>query len=288
VIDRLTALVKANVGVDSDGVFMTYVDNDAVDKGVLNVSLEKRAQELRRIYGTCMASYILHDVDKLSYGAIARLLSVTIGTVKQCVHRHRIRSILEGQSEEDSMKDVVPIGTPTSHNFREVCRNPLSMECQMLESEAFMYAVARDALPTTAFWDVFIFAKAAHRVVFPDIYNFLVEIANTGTDMIKMRKLLRAVKVKDRWYVGDGIVAYVYSLLDKSCLIRGYGNTRFTFNILAIVERMTRKDPTEEPSVYLTMLVSDKLAWLIKRRKNEIIHTQREVHAAITRMYDLD
>ena len=285
-IDGLTVIVKADVGVDSDGVFMKYVDNDAVDRGVLSVSLERRARELRQTYGTCMASYILHVVDKLSYSTIAKLFGVSVGTVKQCVHRHRIRSVLEGQSEGDNLDDVIPLGTPTSNNFREACRNPLSVECQMLESEAFMYAVARDALPTTAFWDVFIFVKAVHRVVFPNIYGFLVEIA--GTDMIKMRKLLRAVRVKDRWYVGDGVVAYVYSLLDKSCLIRGYGNTRFTFNILAVIERMTRKDPTEEPAVYLTMLISDKLAWLIKQQKNEIIRTQREVYTTITRMYDLD
>jgi hypothetical protein len=284
----LTTIVKADVGVDSDRAFMRHVDNDEVDRGVLSVSLERRARELRQTYGTCMASYILHVVDKLSYRAIARLFGVSIGTVKQCVHRHRIRSVLEGQSEGDNLDDVIPLGTPTSNNFREACRNPLSVECQMLESEAFMYAVARDALPTTAFWDVFIFAKATHRVVFPNIYSFLVEIADAGTDMIKMRKLLRAVRVKDRWYVGDGVVAYVYSLLDKSCLIRGYGNTRFTFNILAVIERMTRKDPTEEPVVYLTMLISDKLAWLIKQQKNEIIRTQREVYATITRMYDLD
>jgi hypothetical protein len=158
----------------------------------------------------------------------------------------------------------------------------------MLETEAFMFAVARHALPASSFWDVFIFAKAAHRVVFSDIYNFFVELADRGRDLARLRRLLRAVRVKGRWYVGDGILAYVFNLLDKSCTIRGYGNTRFTFNTLTVIERLTRKDPTKEPLVYLTMTVSDKLMWLIRQRKIEILHVQKEVYTTITRMYDLD
>jgi hypothetical protein len=156
----------------------------------------------------------------------------------------------------------------------------------MLEAEAFIFAVARQALPTSTFWDVFIHAKAAHRVVFPDIYNLFVELS--GTDPGKLRKLFRAVKVKDRWYVGDGLVTYVYNLLDKSCFHRGYYNTRLSFNILTVIELLTRKNPTGEPLVYLTMVISDRLAHLINMRRTEIMHTMKEVYAAVTKMYDMD
>jgi hypothetical protein len=36
------------------------------------------------------------------------------------------------------------------------------------------------------------------------------------------------------------------------------------------------------------MTVSDKLMWLIRQRKIEILHVQKEVYTTITRMYDLD
>jgi hypothetical protein len=251
------------------------------DSDILSASLEERAQELRKMYGTCEASYILREAYKLPYNTIARLLDVTLGTVAKCVYRIRLRQ------QAEKIASILVVGSPRPEDFREACKSSvLSMECQMLETEAFMFNASREALPASAFWDVFIFAKATHRVVFPDIYNFLIGL--TSMDLTKMRRLFRSVKVKDRWYVGDGIVVYTYNLLDKSCFYRGYYNPRLSFNILATLERMTRKNPTREPLVYLAMVVSDKLAWLINTKRNEIIQTMREVYAAVTRMYDLD
>jgi len=215
---------------------------------------------------------------------IARLMGVSVGTVKQCVHRLRSRQQAETQETQST---PVPLDIPTFEAFKEVCRgSALSLECQMLETEAFMFNASREALPASAFWDVFIFAKATHRVVFPDIYNFLIELTNM--DPTKMRKLFRAVKVKDRWYVGDGIVAYTFNLLDKSCFHRGYYNTRLSYNILTVIELLTKKNPTKEPLVYLSMVVSDRLAYLINAKRTEILQTMKEVYATLTRMYDLD
>jgi hypothetical protein len=186
----------------------------------------------------------------------------------------------------ENASTTLSLDIPTFEMFKEVCKSALSMECQMLETEAFMFAVAKQALPAAAFWDVFIYAKAVHRVVFPDIYSFFIDLTNM--DLGKLRRLVRATRVKDRWYAGDGIVAYVYNLLDKSCFYRGYYNTRLTYNMLTVIELLTRKNPTREPLVHLTVVVSDKLAYLINMKRTEIMQTMKEVYAAVTRMYDLD
>ncbi len=248
---------------------------------VLGFSLEEKAQELRRMYGTCEAAYILREAYKLPYKLIAKLLGIkSVGAVGNCVQRIRSR-------QQSDVTRVPSIVKPALEDFREACKgSALGMECQMLESEAFMFAVAKAALPATAFWDVFIYAKATHRVVFPDIYNFLMELADM--DFRKARRLFRAVNVKGRWYVGDGIVAYTYNLLDKSYFHRGYYNTRLSFNTLTVIELLTRKNPTREPLVYLTMVVSDRLNYLMNTKRTEIMQTMKEVYATITRMYDLD
>jgi hypothetical protein len=272
-----TNISRLNV---STATVETYEDPFYLD--VLSLSLEEKAQELRRMYGTCEAAYILRETYKLPYKLIAKLLGIkSVGAVGNCVQRIRSRQRLE------VITRVPAIIKPGLEDFKEACKSSaLSIECQMLESETFMFAVAKAALPATAFWDVFIYAKAAHRVVFPDIYNLLVELANM--DFKKLRKLLRAVRVKDRWYVGDGLIAYVYNLLDKSCFHRGYYNTRLSYNTLTVIELLTRKNPTREPLVYLTMVISDRLAHIISTRRTEIIQTMKEVYATITRMYDLD
>jgi hypothetical protein len=216
---------------------------------------------------------------KLPYRLIAELLGIkSIGSVWNCVQRIRSRQ---------DITRVPAIVKPALEDFREACRGgALGMECQVLEAEAFVFDVAKRALPTTAFWDVFIYAKATHRVVFPDIYNLFVELS--GMDPGRLRRLLRAVKAKDRWYVGDGIVAYTFNLLDKSCFHRGYYNTRLSYNILTVIELLTRKNPTREPLVYLTMVISDKLAYLMSTKRTEILQTMKEVYTTLTRMYDLD
>jgi hypothetical protein len=197
-----------------------------------------------------------------------------------------MRSRQQAETQE-TQSTPVPLDIPTFEAFKEVCKgSALSLECQMLEAEAFVFDVAKRALPTTAFWDIFIYAKSVHRIAFPDIYNLLVELADM--DSKRLRKLLRAVKVKDRWYVGDGLVAYTYNLLDKACFYRGYYNTRLSFNTLTVIELLTRKNPTREPLVYLSMAVSDRLTWLISTKRNEIVSTMKEVYATVTRMYDLD
>jgi hypothetical protein len=248
----------------------------------LGFSIEEKARELRRMYGTCEAAYVLRETYKLPYKLIAKLLGVkSVGAVGNCVQR--IRS----KQQSEVLTRVPDVVKPALEDFKEACRSgALSIECQMLEIETFMFAVAKAALPATTFWDVFIYAKAAHKVVFPDVYNLFVDLADMSPS--RLRRLLRAVRVKDRWYAGDGVVAYVYSLLDKSCFYRGYYNTRLSFNILTVIEQLTRKNPTGEPLVYLSMVVSDRLAWLINMKRNEIVSTMKEVYAAVTRMYDLD
>ena len=256
------------------------------DTEILSVPIEERALELRRMYGTCWASYILREVYKLPYKVIARIFGISISAVATCVYSIRLKKQAE-------VLVSIPAGSPGPEDFREACRSSaLSLECQTLETEAFMFNVAREALPASAFWDVFIYAKAAHRIAFPDIYSYLMELADASmsrdTDLRKLHKLFRAVNVKGRWYVGDGIVAYTFNLLDKSCFHRGYSNPRLTFNILATIERLTRKNPTREPLVYLTMVLSDKLTRLINTRRNEIMQTMKEVYATLAKMYDLD
>jgi hypothetical protein len=216
---------------------------------------------------------------KLPYKLIAELLGVrSVGTVGNCIQRIKSRQLPSG------VPDVVK---PEFEDFIETCRgSALSMECQVLEAEAFVFDVAKRALPTTAFWDVFIYAKSAHRIAFPDIYNLLVELADM--DSKRLRKLLRAARAKDRWYVGDGLVAYTYNLIDKACFHRGYYNTRLSYNTLTVIELLTRKNPTREPIVYLSMVISDRLAHIISTRRTEILQTMKEIYATITRMYDLD
>jgi hypothetical protein len=260
------------VGIDEGPSYTRY----------LSVSLEDKARELRQTYGFCETVYILHEMYGLPYRVIAELLSVSsLGSLWNCVKRIR--------SRQDPRRAIgaFAVVKPSLEDFREACKdNALGVECQMLETEAFVFDVAKRALPTTAFWDVFIYAKSVHRIAFPDIYNLLVELADM--DSKRLRKLLRAVKVKDRWYVGDGLVAYTYNLLDKSCFYRGYYNTRLSYNTLTVIELLTRKNPTREPLVYLTMVISDRLAYLINMKRTEIMQTMKEVYATITRMYDLD
>jgi hypothetical protein len=272
-----TNISRLNV---STATVETYEDPFYLD--VLSLSLEEKAQELRRMYGTCEAAYILRETYKLPYKLIVKLLGIkSVGAVGNCVQRIRSRQRLEGITR------VPAIVKPAIEDFKEACKSgALSMECQMLEAEAFVFDVAKRALPTTAFWDVFIYAKSVHRIAFPDIYNLLVELADMNPK--RLRKLLRAVKVKDRWYVGDGLVAYTYNLLDKSCFHRGYYNTRLSYNTLTVIELLTRKNPTREPIVYLAMVISDRLAHIISTRRTEIIQTMKEVYATLTRMYDLD
>jgi hypothetical protein len=267
------------MGSTSNKDINKYTD-PTIDIGFINLS----PPDLRKIYGTCKAAYILHDVYGLSHGMAAKLLGVTIGTALRCVHQ--VRKQIRSKQQAENMSIALPLDAPTFETFKEACKSALSLECQMLEAEAFMFAVARQALPTSTFWDVFIYAKAAHRVVFPDIYSFFVDLTNM--DLGKLRRLVRATRVKDRWYAGDGIVAYVYSLLDKSCFYRGYYNTRLTYNMLTVIELLTRKNPTREPLVPLTIVVSDKLAYLMNAKRTEIMQTMKEVYATVTRMYDLD
>jgi hypothetical protein len=260
------------VGIDEEPSYTRY----------LSVSLEDKARELRQMYGFCETVYILHEMYGLPYSVIAKLLGVSsLGSLWNCVKRIRSR-----QDPRQAIGAPVVV-KPSLEDFREACKdNALGVECQMLEAEAFVFDVAKRALPTTAFWDVFIYAKATHRIAFPDIYNLLVELADMNPK--RLRRLLRAVRAKDRWYVGDGLVAYTYNLLDKSCFHRGYYNTRLSYNTLTVIELLTRKNPTREPIVYLAMVVSDRLAHIISTRRTEIIQTMKEVYATLTRMYDLD
>jgi hypothetical protein len=276
---------KQQISLVSTGV-STEGYKDYLYEGILSVSVEERALELRRMYGTCKASYILREVYKLPYKVIAKIFGISISAVATCVYRIRLK-------KQTEVLLSIPAGSPGPDDFKEVCRgSALSLECQMLEAEAFMFNVAREALPASAFWDVFIYAKAAHRIVFPDIYSYIVELADASmskdADLRKLHKLFRAVNVKGRWYVGDGIVAYTFNLLDKSCFYRGYSNPRLTFNILAAIERLARKNPTREPLVYLAMVISDRLNYLINAKRTEILQTMKEVYATLTRMYDLD
>jgi hypothetical protein len=248
----------------------------------LSVSLGDKARELLQRYRICETIYILRERYKLSYGVIARLLGIkSRGSVWNCVQRMRSR-----QNPKPAAETPV-VMKPSLEGFREACKSSaLSVECQVLEAEAFVFDVAKQALPTTAFWDVFIYAKSVHRIAFSDIYNLLVELADV--DSKRLSKLLRAVRAKDRWYVGDGLVAYTYNLIDKACFHRGYYNTRLSYNTLTVIELLTRKNPTREPIVYLTMVISDRLAHIISTRRTEILQTMKEVYATITRMYDLD
>jgi hypothetical protein len=274
--------VTQRVSKDNSRTVAVGIDEGPSYTRYLSVSLEDKARELRQTHGFCETVYILHETYGLPYRVIAELLGVSsLGSLWNCVKRIR--------SRQDPRQAIgaPAVVKPSLEDFREACKdNALGVECQMLEAEAFVFDVAKRALPTTTFWDVFIYAKSVHRIAFPDIYNLLVELADM--DSKRLRRLLRAVKVKDRWYVGDGLVVYTYNLLDKACFYRGYYNTRLSYNTLTVIELLTRKNPTREPLVYLTMVISDRLAHIISTRRTEIIQTMKEVYAAITRMYDLD
>jgi hypothetical protein len=62
-------------------------DGSLFDSGYLYVSLsapiEERALRLKWAYGTCRASYVLREVYKLSYGAIAKIFGMSRGTVAE-------------------------------------------------------------------------------------------------------------------------------------------------------------------------------------------------------------
>jgi hypothetical protein len=274
--------VSATSDSRTASIIIVGLDEEPSYTQFLSVSLGDKVRELLQRHSVCETVYILRERYKLSYGVIARLLGIkSRGSVWNCVQRMRSRQNPKPAAETPAVMK------PSLEDFREACKgNALGVECQTLEAEAFVFDVAKRALPTTAFWDVFIYAKSVHRIAFPDIYNLLVELADM--DSKRLRRLLRAVRVKDRWYVGDGLVAYTYNLLDKACFHRGYYNTRLSYNTLTVIELLTRKNPTREPLVYLTMVISDRLAHIISTRRTEIIQTMKEVYATITRMYDLD
>lgn len=98
---------------------INHVDNvtveTPVDTGFIDVSLYERIHEYRRAYGTCETAYILHDVYRLSYGMIAKLMDVSVGTVKQCVHRMRSRQQAKTQEIQPT---PVPLDIPTFEAFK--------------------------------------------------------------------------------------------------------------------------------------------------------------------------
>jgi len=245
---------------------------------ILSVPLEEKVKELLMVFGPCKTSYILREAFNLTYNEIARLLGTSINYASACVSYFR-----RSRSQFDVEYYLFITQAPSFEVFREACGgDAYSVGCQMLEAEAFMYDVARNVLPVAVFWDVILNARVHHRVIFPDVYTYIVAISNGNP-----RRFLRAVKRGERWYTGAGIAVYAFLMLDESYYERGYGNMRLTMKIRNTVKELTGIDPLVPPWTRLTALLSHKILELITAKAEEIRKAEEELYHGLSRKFTL-
>jgi len=237
--------------------------------------LQRKAQELAWKHGRCRAAYILRVVYKLKPRVIARLLSYNPSTVRNCIAYYLKR----GKRAE---LQVPPL--EAFERYGEPCRgeNVYSLECQALEAEMFMYAVARRAILPSVFWDVFLRAASIHRLVFPEIYTLLQEHARlTGADY---RRLVRAYGRGPIWVVGDGLAAYTYVVLELAHHMLGHRSYRYSERLREAIGELTasmEKDPMGKRIAPLTLTISLHVNAAVGNLGVKLIAKERELYKEI-------
>ena len=250
-------------------------ENENATKVLLD-ELAREVQVLRQMYGLCKSIYIVKlFYSNLTKSQIAKLFNTKRNVVTACI------------SNMKNSKAPIPVplsSAPTINDFREVCRgDAYSVGCQLLEAEIFMYAVAREALPVVAFWDVFVFARTAHRTIFNDVYNYFISTSVFGSNGVTFKMLLRAVKRGERWYVGTGILAYVYILLDMAIAHKGFYGTQWSTKVRSAIKDLTSVDPLSKDVIKVLIPLSHFVISRLGERLPEIEKAQEEVYMAMTR-----
>jgi hypothetical protein len=238
------------------------------------VSTEARVQKMVEEHGKCRTSYILRVAYGMDYARIARLLGANVSTVRSCVAYYRKRD----------MHAELSLAPPLEafKRYGELCgRDAYSLECQMLEAEMFMYNVARNAAPPTIFWSVFLRAASIHRLVFPEVYTLLEAYAKAGR--ADFRELLRAYRPRgsERWVAGDGVVAYVYTVLELAHYMLGYRSYRYSERLREAIGELTgkpEKDPLGSRIAPLTLQVSLKVNTVVGSMWSRVLGKERQLY----------
>jgi len=239
------------------------------------------AERLKRLYGLCKSIYMFRLAYNLTVNKIAKLFNTTPNTVTACL----------SYVSRSSSKTLIPIpisSAPTVEEFRRFCKDDAySVRCQLLESELFMYSVAREALPVVVFWDVFIFARTVHRVLFHEVYDYLKSISTIGGDGVSFKALIRAVKRGGKWYVGAGILAYTYILLDLAFAHKGFYGTQWDTKIRSAIKDLTGVDPLSKNVIRVLIPLSHFVISRLGEKLPEIEKAQEEVYMELTRKFTL-
>lgn len=228
-------------------------------RGSIPVS-EEEARRLKEEYGVCRGAYML----RVTYGLTANQIAKLFGTIPSS-----ISSCLAKRFKNN--KPLYPLEeAPTMEDFKKVCRRrSKSIECRFLKTELFMYAVAREALPILAFWDTFILARSIHRLVFRDIYDYLL-----GVSILRWmgEDLTRVVKVRgeDSWRVGYGVIAYVFTLLDLALVHKGFLGGEWDTKLREAIKKLTGVDVMEDRVLELLIPISHLVSMTYKKRAPEI------------------
>jgi len=234
-------------------------------------TIEAEARELAERYGKCRAAYLLRAIYSLEPRVIARLLNANPSTVRNCIHYHRKRD----RHAELELRPPVP----AFKRYRELCRDVYSLECQMLEAEMFMLHVVRHVAPRLPVWvSLYLRAASIHRLVFHEVYPLLQAYARTvGVDF---RELVRAYRPRgsDFWVVGDGMLAYTYTVLEAALHMIGYHYHRY-MELWSAVRELTnyRKNPADPKLTPIVVVVAAKLNQLLHERLEEIYSMERQL-----------
>jgi hypothetical protein len=256
------------------GIEVVGEDEELEDEGEVDrrVTLEAEARELAMEYGRCRAAYLLRVAYGLKPREIARLLKANPSTVRVCIHYH-------GKRDRHAELELRPT-VLAFKRYRELCgENPYSVECQLLEAEMFMFHVARHVAPRLPVWvSLYLRAASIHRLLFHEVYELLKAYARTvGVDF---RGLLRAYKPRgsDFWVVGDGLLAYTYTVLEAALHMLGYHYHRYR-ELWSAVRELTnyRKNPADPKLTPIVVVVAARLNHLLYERLEEILSMEREL-----------
>ena len=250
-------------------------NNEATSEKLL-LELAGKIEKLKQEYGVCKAVYMLRQVYGLTSYQLAKLFNITPNAVTACIS-YASRS-------SKALLSIPASSAPTAKEFKEFCGDDAyNVKCQLLEAEIFMYAVAREALPVVAFWDVFVFARIVHRTVFPEVYEYLKSTAILGNDGTYRKTLFRAVRRGEKWYVGVGILAYTYLLLDLALAYRGFHGPQWSSKVRSVVRELTGRDPLTKSMLKLLIPLSHIIMIKLGEKLPEIEKAQEEVYMAMTR-----
>jgi hypothetical protein len=241
-----------------------------VDRRVVS-SVVVDARELAERYGKCRAAYLL----KVNWGLkpifIARLLGANPSTVRSCINYHR-------KHDRHAELELRP---PQGYKrYRELCgENPYSMECQLLEAEIFMFHVAEHVAYRLPVWvSLYLRAASIHRLIFHEVYPLLQAYARTVR--VDFKELMRAYRPRgsDFWVVGDGILAYTYTVLEAALHMLGYHYHRYR-ELWKAVRELTkhRKNPADPKLTPIVVVVASRLNQLLHERFEEIFSMEKEL-----------